>query len=174
MVGAIRCAAALPVLRWQLAGALLAIAVDLADLALFSYLSWGWPPDYQAFDKVADLALLATMLAASRRWSDPERRVSALLFAVRLAGVALFELGHVRWLLLVFPNVFEFWFVFVAARDRLWPGAALGGRRAAVILGLLTALKIGQEYLLHVDRRLDSYALTDVLKQLLLRLGAGS
>ena len=50
LVGAVRIAGALPVLRWRLAGALVAMAVDLSDLFLLGLIyPNGWPAtlDYQ-------------------------------------------------------------------------------------------------------------------------------
>ena len=51
VIGAIRILGSLPVLRWPLAGGLLAILVDLSDLLLRDTLDLGGIPDYQAFDK---------------------------------------------------------------------------------------------------------------------------
>jgi hypothetical protein len=163
VVGLVRLASALPVLRWPWAGALLAIAVDLADLALFSYLGRGWPPDYQAFDKAADLACMTTFLIVALRWGRPERPIAVGLFGLRMVGVAAFELTAMRPVLMAFPNVFELWFVFVTTRDRFMPGLTLTRTRALTSLAVLTALKLSQEWLLHVDRRLDGYALVDVV-----------
>lgn len=166
VVGLVRVLAALPVLRWPLAGAVLAILVDLADLALFSYLGLGWPADYQRFDKAADLAYLTTFLVVALRWGRPERQVAIALFGLRLVGIGAYELGGTRAALLAFPNVFELWFLAVAARDRFAPGAELAGRRAALTLAALLVAKLAQEYLLHVDRRLDRYSLVDVVDRL--------
>ena len=52
----------------------------------------------------------------------------------------------------------------VAARNRFAPDYALTGRRTAGALALLLALKLPQEYLLHVDRRLDNYTLPEFLE----------
>jgi hypothetical protein len=165
VVGSIRVLSALPVLRWPFWGALFAIFVDLSDLALFSYLGLGWPPDYQHFDKIADLAYLITFMIVALRWSNPERRIAATLFGFRVAGMVAFEWTANRAILFAFPNVFEFWFVLVAARDRFRPGYRLTPSRAALWLAGLLALKLPQEYLLHVDRRLDQYALTDIVSR---------
>jgi len=171
VVGAIRVLSALPVLRWPLAGGLFAIGMDLADLALFTYLGFGWPPDYQQFDKVADMAYLLAFLAVALRWRRPEREVAVGLFAVRMVGVLAFTWSGQRAALLLAPNLFEAWFLLVAARDRFRPGLAFTPRRLALALLALLALKLPQEYLLHVDRRLDHYALADVVDQLLRRAG---
>jgi hypothetical protein len=173
VVGLIRVGGALPVLRWPLAGAIVAILLDLSDLALFTYLGLGWPPNYQLWDKAVDLAYMTTFLIVALRWRNPERSIAVVLFALRMAGLAAFELTDKRWLLVVFPNAFEFWFVFVAARDHFRPDFELTRRRAAWAVVAVTALKLPQEYLLHINRALDRYALADVVSRLLHRLGGG-
>lgn len=170
VIGLVRLTGALPVLRWPLAGAIIAILVDLFDLVLMNYLELGGLPNYQAFDKLADLAYLTTFLVVSLRWRGLARRVAVALFAARIIGVAAFEITGAREVLAMTPNVFEFWFLFVAARNRFAPGYELNGRNAASSLGILTGLKLAQEYLLHVDRRLDNYLLRDLVDTVLERL----
>ena len=63
----------------------------------------------------------------------------------------------------MFPNVFEFWFLFVAGRDALKPGYVLTVQRAAGWIVVLGALKLGQEWVLHGGRYLDKYRATDVV-----------
>jgi hypothetical protein len=79
-----------------------------------------------------------------------------------MAGDALFELTAAREVLFAFPNVFEFWFLFVAARHRIAPRATLRVRTAALALVLLTLAKEGQEYGLHIAKALGAYVATDV------------
>jgi hypothetical protein len=50
VVGEIRVAGSLPVLRWPLAGGILAILVDLSDLLLRHTLDLGGIPDDQSFE----------------------------------------------------------------------------------------------------------------------------
>jgi hypothetical protein len=107
-----RIAGSLPVLRWPLAGGLLAILVDLGDLLVRDLL--GGVGDYQALDKWLDQVYLAAFLVVSRRWSRPARRIALALYLFRLVGFLAFELTGERTLLLAFPNVFETWFLGVA------------------------------------------------------------
>jgi hypothetical protein len=62
--------------------------------------------------------------------------------------------------------VFEFWFVFVAARDHYRPSYALTRVRVVGWLATLTLLKLGQEYVLHVGQWLDDYVVTEVVSDL--------
>ena len=71
IVAAARVAGSLPVLRWALAGAILAIVIDFSDLFMMGLLSFGGVRDYQSFDKTVDLVYMATFLVAALRWSRP-------------------------------------------------------------------------------------------------------
>ncbi|MDA1278836.1 MAG: hypothetical protein O3B95_02170 [Chloroflexi bacterium] len=51
VIGLIRIAGSLPVLRWAFAGALIAIVVDFSDLFWMGVLDLGGLRNYQAFDK---------------------------------------------------------------------------------------------------------------------------
>jgi hypothetical protein len=164
VIGAYRVAGALPVLRWPFAGALVAILTDFSDLFLMDWL--GGIPDYQRFDKVCDLAYMATFAIVALRWKPLERNVALGLLALRLVGDVLFELTAAREVLFAFPNLFEFWFIFVAARDRFRPSLRLDGRSATVALVVLLAAKETQEWFLHVNRFLDGYVATDVVADL--------
>lgn len=154
---------AMPVLRWPLAGGLLAVAVDLTDLVLVNYLHWGGVREYQALDKASDVVYMLTFLVVTRRWPSTERRIAAGLFTWRMIGVVLFEIAHQRAMLFVFPNVFEVWFLLVAVRDHFRPTWPMTRLRASIALSVLLFIKLVQEWLLHIDRRLDHYVLADVV-----------
>jgi hypothetical protein len=163
-IGAYRLAGALPVLRWPFAGALVALLTDFGDLFLMDWL--GGVSDYQRFDKVCDLAYMTTFAVVALRWRPLERNVALALLALRLVGDAVFELTGARAVLFVFPNLFEFWFIFVAARDRFRPAARIDGRMTAAALAGLLVAKETQEWLLHVNRFLDTLVATDVVADL--------
>ena len=157
IIAAIRVAGSLPVLRWPFYGALVAIVVDLSDLFFMSVIDLGGLGDYQSFDKWVDLAYMTAFLVVALRWSGLTRRVAVGLFVFRMAGLAAFEVTHQRAVLLAFPNVFEFWFVFVAARDQFWPRYEITARRATAWLVALLAAKLAQEYALHLGKWFDRY-----------------
>lgn len=115
IIAAVRVAGALPVLRWPLAGAFIAIFVDLSDLFVRDWLHLGGVKDYQEFDKWLDQAYMLTFLLVALRWQAMPRNIAVALYAFRLAGFAAFEISGDREVLIVFPNVFEYWFIFVAA-----------------------------------------------------------
>ena len=115
IIAAIRVGSALPVLRWPLAGAFIALFVDLSDLFLRDWLQLGGVKDYQSFDKWLDQAYMITFLIVALRWEPVPRNIAIALFAFRLVGLIAFELTGDREILILFPNLFEFWFIFIAA-----------------------------------------------------------
>lgn len=162
VIAAIRIAGSLPVLRWPLAGGLLAVLVDLSDLLLRDVLDLGGVGDYQSLDKWLDQVYLGAFLIVAMRWADPARSIAVALFAYRLVGFALFELTGERMLLLLFPNVFELWFLLVAAAgaDRV---AGWSSARIAVVLLALTAVKELQEWAIHGVRMFDGISSLEFL-----------
>ena len=166
VIAVVRIAGSLPVLRWPLAGALLAIAVDTSDLLLRDTLDLGGVPDYQSLDKWLDQVYMACFLLVALRWRGVERNVAIGLYLFRLVGFAAFELTGERALLFLFPNVFELWFLAVAALHRLRPGAPWTGARVALALIVLTAIKEVQEWALHVGRISDGFTSLDALSGL--------
>lgn len=165
IIAAVRILGALPVLRWPLAGGLIALLADLSDLFLMDLLHLGGVHNYQAFDKWLDQAyLLAFLAVALRRWPGTPGRVAALLYVYRLVGFAVFEATGERDVLLLFPNVFEFWFLSVAAIEHFGIRFRYSRKEVALALAGLLAVKEFQEYALHYARWLDSFTSIDAVK----------
>ena len=160
-VGLYRVAGSLLVLRWPFWGAIVAVACDLFDLLLFNvfvvHAGWSGLTDYQAFDKWADQVYLAAFLfVALRDFTPLAKRIAVGLWLFRLAGFVAFELGWVpRDALILFPNLFEFWFIAVAFTTRFRPAFAWTPVRAAGVLAVLLAGKLAQEWALHIGRIFD-------------------
>lgn len=166
VVAAFRIVGSLPVLRWPLAGGLLALAVDLADLLLIDLLDLGGVggiEGYQALDKWLDQVYLACFLIVALRWRDPARAIAVTLYLIRLAGFVAFELSGERAVLLAFPNVFELWFLLVAWRGDEQVATWRRGRLAAVLAGLLV-VKLVQEWALHGARLFDGIGALEALE----------
>ncbi len=164
VIGLIRIGGSLPVLRWAFAGALIAILVDFSDLFWRGWLDLGGLGDYQSFDKWLDLVYMATFLVVALRWNGPARNVAIVLFAYRIVGVGVFVFIDSRTVLLFFPNVFEFWFVGIAAQRHWWPEFRLTGRRVAMLFLVALALKMGQEWSLHGGQYFDRWVATDLVE----------
>jgi len=164
VIGLIRIAGSLPVLRWAFAGALIAIVVDFSDLFFMGVLDLGGLRNYQVFDKWLDLVYMLTFMWVANRWVGPERTIAIGLFAFRMIGFVAFELTQARPVLLVFPNVFEFWFVFVAIRLHYWPNYEMTRQRLVKWLLIVFVLKLGQEWVLHGGQYLDSFTLFEAVE----------
>jgi hypothetical protein len=173
LFAAFRIATALPVLRWPLAGGLLAVAGDLADVLLRDLVDLGGVGDYQLLDKALDQVYLALFLVVALRWDGVERRVSIVLYLYRLVGAVLFAISGERAVLLLFPNVFEVWFLFVAAIHHLPRPVPWTPGRLAAVLTILTAVKLLQEWALHVGRLFDSMTSIQFLEEVWRRLTGG-
>jgi len=173
LFAAFRVATSLPVLRWPLAGGLLAIGGDLADLLLRDLVDLGGVGDYQLLDKALDQVYLALFLVVALRWEGVERRVAVALYLYRLAGSLLFVVTGERALLLLFPNVFEPWFIVVAAIHHLPRPLPWTPARLAAVLTVLTALKLVQEWALHVGQVFESMTSVQFLEELWRRLTGG-
>lgn len=127
--------------------------VDQTIFQRFTTMNLDW---YQSYDKALDIYyLVIAYLSTLRNWRNLWAfKVSRFLIYYRLIGVVLFELLDNRALLLVFPNTFEYFFIFyeaVRARwnplrfpDRLWTIAA-----AAIWI----VIKLPQEYWIHIAQR---------------------
>jgi len=164
IIGLIRVAGSLPVLRWAFAGALIAIVVDFSDLFFMGVLDLGGLRNYQVFDKWLDLVYMLTFLWVANKWAGPERTIALALFGFRMIGFVAFELTQERFILIVFPNVFEFWFVFVAIRLHYWPKYEMTRKRIVRWLLIVLVLKMGQEWVLHGGKYLDSFTLFEAVE----------
>ena len=164
IIGAVRVLGSLPVLRWAFVGAIIAILVDTSDIFLMNLLDLGGLGSYQRFDKYADLAYLLTFLAVAWRWQGPARSVAVGLFAYRIVGFVAFEATGQRAVLLFFPNLFEFWFVFVASLPHWNPGFAFTPRRVISTNAVLLVAKEAQEFVLHWGRWPDNFTAVEAVE----------
>ena len=189
VIALIRVAGSLPVLRWAFVGGLIAVFIDLSDLFLRQAIDLGGLDNYQEWDKWVDQVYIWFFLVVALRWSGWERRIAIGLFTWRFAGFLTFlALGDEqgRDLLIYFPHIFEFWFLFVAARPHwpriLRPGwaaqsdgtpAPLRGAEAARWLIFLAALKIFHEYTLHTGQWFDKCGPIEFLENISRCIGHG-
>ena len=164
IIAAVRLLGALPVLRWPLAGALVAMAVDQSDLFMMNLIDLGGVHDYQTFDKYLDQAYLLTFLIVALKWQGLERNVSAVLYAYRFAGFLAFELTQSRSVLLFFPNLFEPWFLLVAGLHQFGGRVRAGDPRLIAAAVVLIAVKLFQEYAIHYRRWLDGFTAVEAVE----------
>ena len=150
----LRVAVPLLILRAPLAGGVTAMLLDALDVVLIEIIGLGgFGSHYSELDKGLDTYYLSLELIVALRWASPWARLPALvLFVDRGIGVVLFETTHARWLLLVFPNMFENWWLYCLAVQRFFPRLyPRSVKTLAIPMVLLLIPKLGQEWLLHYE-----------------------
>ena len=138
--------------RWPLPAILGCLVLDAADQTIFQLFGYD-PPGYQSYDKAMDIFYLAiAYLATMRNWDSlGAYDVGRFLFFYRLVGAFIFEMTHVRALLLIFPNTFEYFFIAYETVRTSWR-TALVSTRAWVLTAaaIWIFVKLPQETWLHV------------------------
>lgn len=140
------------ILRYWVAGGIVAMLLDGADVIITDALDLGGFGDHYAeLDKVLDSYYLTLELLVALGWRNAWARLPAVaLFAYRLIGVALFEFTEARIFLFIFPNMFENWWLYVAVVMKWFPRAVPHDFRTLIIpMFALLVPKMAQEYLLH-------------------------
>lgn len=149
----------LPVLllkRRPFTAAILLLSLDLIDYGVISFLFGEVRQDlYQTFDKISDMTYLSFELYISLQWQDLRaKNVSIFLFMYRLIGFIVFEIFRIRTALIVFTNMFEYFFLYIEGRalikkkwQKKWNGITVS--ELLVVLSLLLPFKIYQELYVH-------------------------
>jgi hypothetical protein len=185
IIAIVRILGSLPVLRWPLAGGIIAILTDLSDLFLKNLIDEGGVSDYQEFDKWLDQVYMITFLIVALRWAAFPRNIAVALYAYRLAGFIVFEITQERDFLILFPNLYEFWFIFVATLHWLRLDVGANGIRPisdetprfaglipshysrthlAIAAVALLAAKLFQEYILHVGQWFEDFTAVEAVE----------
>jgi hypothetical protein len=153
------------IIRWPLPAIVACLIIDAVDQTVFQAVA----PDadltgYQTYDKALDIYyLVIAYIATLRNWTNRfALEVARFLIFYRLVGVVLFELSGVREILLIFPNTFEYLFIFYESVRLFWDPRRMSRK---VILGatafIWIFIKLPQEYWIHVAQ-LD---LTDIIQE---------
>jgi hypothetical protein len=156
LVSLLRLGAAFLIFRFPLGGALASIAGDYFDFLIFDSTGWGGVSitEYQLLDKYFDTVYLAVELWVALNWKDRLLRDTAIgLFVWRSAGIVVFAATGKEEVLFLFPNIFEYFYLFVVLTGAYLPRFKI--RRAfqlALILMFLAVPKFFNEYVLHVRK----------------------
>ncbi|MBL8129645.1 MAG: hypothetical protein JNM64_18555 [Chloroflexia bacterium] len=157
--------------KYPLPAGILSLVIDGLDKGIFQAftdMNLDW---YQGYDKALDVYYLAiAYLSTMRNWGNLAAfGMSRFLWYYRLVGVLLFEFSQIRAMLLLFPNTFEYFFLFYEGVRTRWNPKRLGV--AAVIaaaFAIWVFIKVPQEYWIHVAQ-LD---FTDTFKEVVLGVPA--
>jgi hypothetical protein len=150
--------------RYPLPAILASLIIDAADQTIFQQFPSLSLEGYQGYDKALDIYYLTiAYISTLRNWTNLFAfQVSRFLFYWRLVGVALFELTHLRPLLLVFPNTFEYFFIFYEAYRLRWDPERMPKKLAIGAAAFIwIVIKLPQEWWIHIAQ-LDT---TDLIKE---------
>lgn len=139
--------------RYPLPGVLACLILDGIDQTIFQLFTNLPLEGYQSYDKSLDIYYLSiTYLSTLRNWSNLYAfKLDRFLFYYRLVGVAIFELTQLRPVLLIFPNTFEYFFIFYESVRLKWDPKLLTKNKLITAAALIWVfIKIPQEYWIHV------------------------
>jgi hypothetical protein len=149
--------------RYPIPAGIAAMVLDGVDQTIFQTFTNLPLTGYQSYDKALDVYYLSiAYLSTLRNWTNLVAvEMSRFLFYYRLVGTLLFEMTHVRALLLFFPNTFEYFFLFYEAVRLRWNPRRMS---AALVIGaaffIWVFIKVPQEFWIHIAQ-LD---VTDFIK----------
>ena len=159
---------ALPLLipYFPLPALLACLILDAIDQSIFQQFPAIPLDGYQSYDKALDVYYLSVAyLSTLRNWTNQGAfRMSQFLYYYRMVGVIIFEMTQNRTILFIFPNTFEYFFLFVEAVRLGWDTKHMG--RKTVILSAAAIwifIKLPQEWWIHIAQ-LD---MTDFIKETL-------
>ena len=156
--------------RFPLPAILAALVLDAADQTIFQNRTnleeRGYLEGYQSYDKALDIYYLTIAYTATmRNWGGGDLfRIGRFLWYYRLVGVLIFEStgATYRWLLLVFPNTFEYFFIAIEAFKVRHNALKLSRKtiiRTAAFIWIV--IKLPQEAWIHVFK----FDFTDAMKE---------
>ena len=140
------------ILRWPLRGLIASVIADTLDVVIIAAIRSGMFEDYTGMDKLLDTYMLVFAVIVAWRWENRFARFAGIaLFGYRVAGVVILQLTDARWVLFLFPSVFDFFYVYHLVTTRWFPALEVDGyRKLAYILLILTGMKLVQEFILHI------------------------
>lgn len=147
------------------------LVLDAIDQTIFQQFPAIPLDGYQSYDKALDIYYLTiTYLSTFRNWDNRTAfRMVQFLFYYRLVGVVAFELSDIRALLFIFPNTFEYYFIFCEAVRLRWSPMRMGTWTVVIATVLIWVfIKLPQEWWIHIAQ-LD---MTDFIKETLFGVSA--
>ena len=141
--------------RFPLPAVVAALVLDAADQTIFQNHTTLDLEGYQTYDKALDIYYLTiAYISTMRNWGGGfSFTVAQFLWYYRLVGVVLFEFTQARWLLLVFPNTFEYYFIAIEAYKTGRNHLRLTKRQVLLIAGSIWVfIKLPQEYWIHIAK----------------------
>ena len=164
LVVATRLGIPLLIARYPAPAVLACLVIDAIDQTIFQQFTTLDLSSYQTYDKALDIYYLTlAYLSIIRNWAGgPDFTVGRFLWYYRLVGVAIFEYTSARWLLLVFPNTFEYYFIALEVYKLKRDPNKLSARQVYIVAAFIWIfIKLPQEWWIHIAQ-LD---FTDFVKE---------
>lgn len=141
------------ILKFPLVGGVIAICLDYFDLQLLYLFDQRELGRYQSLDKTLDLYYLALEAYVVSNWRNLLVKYTALLlFLGRSIGSLLFVITQEGVILMIFPNVFEPFFLIYLMQLQIFRKDLLTSfKQIALLILFLLIPKLIHEYLLHVN-----------------------
>ena len=141
------------ILRWPLAGGIVALLADMTDIMIFGGFGYGFLSDvpYHKLDKIFDMWYLFFEFLIVRQWIDIlARRTGTVLFAWRFVGFLIFEITGLRVALVLAPNIFEYFFLTILIIKKFNKKFILNVKSLVIVLLIVGIPNLIKEYLAHV------------------------
>jgi hypothetical protein len=162
------------IIRFPLPAIIACLVIDAVDQTVFQAVV----PDadlsgYQSYDKALDIYYLTlAYISTLRNWTSGFAvSIARFLLYYRLIGVVLFEFTGERWFLFLFPNTFEYFFIFYEAVRVRWDPLRMSKR---LLIGatafIWIVIKLPQEWWIHIAQ-LD---VTDIVQEVIFGVPAGT
>jgi hypothetical protein len=148
-----RLAVPLAIPRFPLPGILASFLADAIDGTALELAFGKRPPGYEPYDKGLDVYYLTiAYLSTIRNWPQGVAfNIGRFLLYYRLVGVLLFEYTQADWLLFIFPNTFEYFFITIEGYKLAHnPFKVSRGRVIAVAAAIWIFIKLPQEWWIHI------------------------
>ena len=141
--------------RFPLPAILACLVLDAADQTIFQAFTDDPLLGYQTYDKALDVHYLTiAYISAMRNWREPVAfEVARFLYLYRLVGVTLFELFEQRWIVFVFANTFEYFFIAYEFVRTRWNPQRLSAKAVVTMAAVVWIfVKLPQEYWIHIAK----------------------
>jgi hypothetical protein len=162
------------IIRFPLPAIVASLVIDAVDQTIFQAIA----PEadlagYQSYDKALDIYyLVIAYISTLRNWTNQFAiSIARFLIFYRLVGVVAFELTGVRELLFIFPNTFEYFFIFYEAVRLFWDPRRMNQQvLLAATAFIWIFIKLPQEWWIHIAQ-LDT---TDLVQEQIFGVPAGT
>ena len=139
--------------KFPLPGVLVSLVADAIDQTVYQQFTDLPLDNYQGYDKALDVYYLTiAYLSTLRTWTNPLAfDLVKYLFYYRLIGVTLFEIIQFRPFLLIFPNTFEYFFIFYEIARLKWDPTRYTTQFLVWSVVLIwVVIKLPQEFVIHI------------------------